>query len=84
MRGRNEQSLAALAKLRRRPEDHLHVQLEWKGILAEIRFQNYLHKREYPDTNPILAEIKQWISLFRPRYLRRTSVALAIPFFQQV
>lgn len=84
MRGRNERSLAALANLRRRPENDAHVQLEWKGILAETQFQKQLHQREYPNTHPIWVEIKQWAALFRPKHFRRTLIALAIPFFQQV
>ena len=32
MRERNEKSLAALAKHRRRPDNDSHIQLEWKGI----------------------------------------------------
>lgn len=84
MRGRNEKSLAALAKLRRRPDDNSHVQLEWKGILAETQFQKQLHQREYPNAHPIWVELKQWAALFRPKHFRRTLIALAIPFYQQV
>lgn len=84
MRGRNEKSLAALAKLRRRPDNNAHVQLEWKGILAETQFQQQLHQLEYPNTHPVLVELKQWAALLRPKHIRQTLVALAIPFFQQV
>ncbi|KAL4898071.1 MFS monosaccharide transporter [Aspergillus ambiguus] len=83
MRGRKEESLAALAKLRRRPEHDEQVQLEWKGILSEVQFQREILKMEYPDTSPLLIGLKQWASLFRPKYFRRTLIALAIPFFQQ-
>lgn len=84
MRGRNEKSLAALAKLRRRSDNNSYVQLEWKGILAETQFQKQLHQREYRNTHPIWVELKQWAALFRPKHFRRTLIALAIPFFQQV
>ncbi|OJJ37964.1 hypothetical protein ASPWEDRAFT_153987 [Aspergillus wentii DTO 134E9] len=83
MRGRNEESLSALAELRKRPEDDNHVQLEWKGILSEVRFQKELVDREYPNSHPFMVELKQWGSLFQPKYFRRTLIALAIPFFQQ-
>lgn len=86
MRGREEDSLFALAKLRRRPVHDEQVQLEWKGILSEVRFQRQMLEKEYPDhqSRPLLVGLKQWVSLVRPKYFRRTLVALAIPFFQQV
>ncbi|RAK86349.1 sugar transporter [Aspergillus costaricaensis CBS 115574] len=85
MRGRDQDSLSCLAKLRKRSPQEEKVQLEWKGILSEVRFQQALLERDYPDhaCHPLLVGFKQWVDLFRPRYLRRTLVALAIPFFQQ-
>lgn len=84
MRGRNEDSLTSLAKLRRLPTQDERVQLEWKGIISDVQFQQEMLRREHPDSNGFTAEIKQWIDLFRPKYIRRTAVAVAIPFFQQV
>ncbi|GAA84157.1 sugar transporter [Aspergillus luchuensis IFO 4308] len=85
MRGRDQYSLGCLAKLRRCSPQEEKVQLEWKGILSEVRFQQALLERDYPDhaRHPLLVGFKQWVDLFRQRYLRRTLVALAIPFFQQ-
>ncbi|GKZ24127.1 hypothetical protein AbraIFM66951_008940 [Aspergillus brasiliensis] len=85
MRDREQDSLNCLAKLRRRSPQDDKVQLEWKGILSEVRFQQALLEKEYPDhtRRPLLVGLKQWVDLFRPRYLKRTLVALAIPFFQQ-
>ncbi|KAL4877970.1 general substrate transporter [Aspergillus karnatakaensis] len=85
MRGRDGDSLTALSRLRRRPEHDDQVQLEWKGILAEMRFQKEILDREYPDhrDHPVKAGARQWLSLFNKKYFRRTLVALAIPFFQQ-
>ncbi|KAL4933258.1 general substrate transporter [Aspergillus undulatus] len=70
MRSRNAGSLTALARLR---------------ILAEIRFQEEIHDHEYPKhkDQPVKTDLRQWLGLFNKRYLRRTLVALAIPFFQQ-
>jgi hypothetical protein len=81
---RNEESLECLAKLRRLPETDGTVQLEWRGILAEDRFQKQILEKEHPNTGVVMMEVKQWLDLFRPRYVRRTFVAMAIPFFQQV
>ncbi|GLB02162.1 hypothetical protein AtubIFM57258_003503 [Aspergillus tubingensis] len=85
MRGRDQDSLSCLAKLRKRSPQDEKVQLEWKGILSEVRFQQALLEREYSNyaRYPLLVSVKQWVDLFRPKYLRRTVVALAIPFFQQ-
>ncbi|KAL4963638.1 sugar porter family MFS transporter [Aspergillus stella-maris] len=85
MRSRNSDSLTALACLRRRPEHDDQVQLEWKGILAEIRFQEEILDKEYPShkDHPIQTGARQWLGLFNKRYFKRTLVALAIPFFQQ-
>lgn len=83
MRDRYEDSLQSLAKLRRLPTSNEQVQLEWKGILAEVQFQQEVVRREHPDSSAFIAELLQWIDLFRPKYIRRTMIAIAIPFFQQ-
>ncbi|KAL1875610.1 hypothetical protein Plec18167_005546 [Paecilomyces lecythidis] len=83
MRNRSQESLQALATLRRRPATDETVSLEWKGIVTEVRFQKELVKSQYGDSGAVMTELKQWIAIFRPKYLRRTMVATAIPFFQQ-
>ncbi|KAF4836103.1 High-affinity glucose transporter [Colletotrichum siamense] len=83
MVGRDDDSLGALTKLRRVPVSDERVQAEWKGILSEVRFQQAMVARDHPSTNAFTAELAQWADLFRPRYLKRTTIALAIPFFQQ-
>ncbi|KAF3809464.1 Sugar transport protein MST2 [Colletotrichum gloeosporioides] len=83
MVGRDEDSLGALTKLRRVPVSDERVQAEWKGILSEVRFQQAMVARDHPSTNAFTAELAQWADLFRPRYLKPTTIALAIPFFQQ-
>ncbi|KAM5344354.1 hypothetical protein ACJ41O_012891 [Fusarium nematophilum] len=84
MRHRDQDSLRALEKLRRLPETDERVQQEWRGILREVEYQERALAREHgTDGNPVTLEFKQWGDLFKPRYLRRTVIALAIPFFQQ-
>lgn len=84
MRHRDEDSLKSLQKLRRLPENDSRVQTEWKGILSEVEFQERVLERQHGlNRNIVILELKQWADLFRPKYLRRTAVALAIPFFQQ-
>ncbi|KAL5596313.1 hypothetical protein FOVSG1_010002 [Fusarium oxysporum f. sp. vasinfectum] len=83
MRQRDDDSLHALAQLRRVPATDDRVQAEWKGILTEVRFQQEILSQEHPNDSGIILELKQWGDLFRPRCLKRTAVALGIPFFQQ-
>lgn len=83
MRDRSEESLQSLVKLRRLPADDHRVQLEWKGILAEVRTQREIVRRRHGDMRGFKLEISEWLDLFTPRYWRRTIVATALPFFQQ-
>ncbi|KAJ0426884.1 general substrate transporter [Aspergillus carlsbadensis] len=64
MRGRSADSLQSLATLRRRPEHDDQVQLEWKGILAENRFQKEILERQFPNykEQPIRTGLRQWLS----------------------
>lgn len=84
MRHRDDESLASLAKLRRLPAADERVQQEWKNIRTEVRFQEEIRQREHGNSNAFVAELHQWVDLFRPKYIKRTLVALGIPFFQQV
>ncbi|RMY68300.1 hypothetical protein D0863_07205 [Hortaea werneckii] len=84
MRHRNDNSLQALQKLRRVEESDLRLRTEWKGILREVATQERLLAQQHGSSkNVVVLELKQWADLFRPKYFRRTLVALAIPFFQQ-
>ena len=85
MRHRDEDSLGALSKLRRLPEADSRVQTEWKGILSEVEFQERVLEREHGTNNNIVVlELKQWGDLSRPKYMRRTAVALAIGKCQRI
>ncbi|KAI0478189.1 general substrate transporter [Xylaria cf. heliscus] len=83
LRNRNDEGLAALAKLRGVSPIDSRIQEEWLSILIEARFQEVVNANEHPDASPLKSELLQWIDLFRPKYLKRTCVALAMPFFQQ-
>lgn len=84
MRGRNNDSLHSLAKLRRVEAADPKVQAEWKGILAEVHAQQEIDRRDTgASTNIFVVELKQWAQLFSPKYFKRTLIALMIPFFQQ-
>jgi MFS family permease len=84
MRHLDQDSLKSLQKLRRLPATDHRVQQEWKGIISEVEFQERVLIRDHgANTNIVVLEFKQWGDLFKPKYARRTMIALAIPFFQQ-
>lgn len=84
MRHRNDDSLRALEKLRRLPGTDPRIQNEWQGIVREVELQEVVLERDHgSNTNVAILELKQWGELFKPRFLARTLIALAIPFFQQ-
>lgn len=85
MRHHDDESIQPVAKLRRLPTSDERVQLEHKGILAEARMQDEVLKREHPKLagNPLALEAVSWLDLFKPRYLKRTIISIAIPLFQQ-
>ena len=81
--GRNDDALESIAKLRRLPETDDRVQTEWRGIMAEVEFQNVLQERLYPGKRGFKLEILQWKALFTKKVLRRTVVGTGVAFFQQ-
>ena len=83
MRDRNDDSLQALCQLRRTPEDDPRVQIEWKGIIAEVRLEREILRRRHGDCSAVSLELKIWRDMFT-RYRRRTAVAMGVMFFQQV
>lgn len=84
MKHRKEDCLQSLETLRQLPGTDERVQAEWRGILKEVEMQELALDREHGlDTNFAVLEFKQWGDIFKPKYLRRTVIALGMPFFQQ-
>ena len=83
MRNRHDDSLRSLSNLRRLPADDDRVQLEWQGIIAEVQVQDAISERMHPGSKGFVLELKGWADLFSKKYIRRSAVAVAIPFFQQ-
>ncbi|KAI9759747.1 MAG: hypothetical protein M4579_002132 [Chaenotheca gracillima] len=83
LKGRRKECLESLSILRRLPMDDHRVQQEWKGILMEVHFQAEMDAREHPNAGAFMLEIYSWLDLFKPKYIKRTIVALGLPFFQQ-
>lgn len=81
--GRNDESLASLAKLRRLPDTDERVQLEYRGIIAEARFQKAVRERRHPNIGGFKLEIRTWLDLFSKKLWRRVVVGCGVLFFQQ-
>ena len=89
-RGRDQEALENLAKLRRLPTDDSRVQLEWFDIRAEVTLQKEIsaerhpHLQERTRSNRIKLELASWTDLFKRGCWRRTMVGTGLMFFQQV
>lgn len=81
--GRDEEALQSLAKLRKLPTLDPRVMTEWRGILAEVDFQQVMLERTHPGKSGFRLEVATWLDLFKKKAWRRTSVGLGIAFFQQ-
>lgn len=84
MVGRKDECLESLCKLRRLPASDQRVQIEFKGILAEVEFQNIIQEKEHPNSRGLKLELAQWADLFKPKIWRRTAIAIGMPWFQQL
>lgn len=89
-KGREEEALQTLAKLRRLPDTDARVRLEWMHILTESRFQSDVLAERHPqlvnrdDTgSKIKLEIVSWLDCFKAGCWRRTLVGAGLMFFQQ-
>lgn len=91
-KGREEEALENLVKLRRLPESDRRVKREWIEIIAEARFQTGVLAERHPLlTSPenktvssaIKLEIVSWTDCFKAGCWRRTLVGAGLMFFQQ-
>ncbi|CAG9973773.1 unnamed protein product [Clonostachys byssicola] len=83
MRGRNQDCLQSLTKLRRVPLDDGRIQAEWRSIVCEVKFEQAVLEKQHPGRKGVALEALQWVDLFKPKMIRRTAIALAVSFFQQ-
>lgn len=88
-KGRDEESLEALAKLRQLPVTDSRVRLEWIDIRAEVALQKEISAERHPQlqertrSNRIKLEIASWLDCFKSGCWRRTHVGMGLMFFQQ-
>ncbi|KAJ5662691.1 hypothetical protein N7462_011617 [Penicillium macrosclerotiorum] len=88
-KGRNEESLQSLSKLRNLPTTDRRVRQEYMDILAEVRFHQQMNAEKHPNLqggglkNEILLELASWADCFKTGCWRRTHIGTMIMFFQQ-
>lgn len=83
LRGRTDDCLKALSRLRRLPESDQRLHLEREGIMAEVELQQAVERKNHPGKSGISLEVLQWLDLFKKKVWRRTVVALGVAWFQQ-
>ncbi|KAK5122853.1 hypothetical protein LTR85_003768 [Meristemomyces frigidus] len=88
-KGRDEEALRTLAKLRSLPEDHNLVQVEFLEIKSEVIFERNAFAKRFPTvaqkTDSVFRrEIAQYITIFRTRdSFKRVTIGCLVMFFQQ-
>uniref|UniRef100_A0A060T9Q9 ARAD1C39600p n=1 Tax=Blastobotrys adeninivorans TaxID=409370 RepID=A0A060T9Q9_BLAAD len=89
-RGREDEALAVLAKLRGLPADHELVRMEYLEVIAQQRFENEVSVKNFPDLQGNDAKskfklgVKQYTSMLthKPTF-KRVMTACLVMVFQQ-
>ncbi|KAJ6285294.1 general substrate transporter [Bipolaris maydis] len=88
-KGRDDEALQVLGKLRKLPTNDTRVFQEWCEIRAEVAFNREVNVERHPDLqgntrmDEFKLEIQSWLDCFRHGCWRRTVVGVGIMFFQQ-
>ncbi|KAJ5815392.1 MFS monosaccharide transporter [Penicillium riverlandense] len=88
-KGRDEEALASLCKLRRLPASDKRVRQELMDIQAEARFHQEMNAAKHPGLqgggakDSILLELASWADCFKSGCWRRTHIGIMLMFFQQ-
>ncbi|KAH8883331.1 general substrate transporter [Thozetella sp. PMI_491] len=89
-KGREQEALASLARLRMLPPTDRRVQREWMEIVSESRFQAELLSERHPKLTKdkgsltrLRLEAAMWADCLKPGCWRRTHVGAGLMFFQQ-
>lgn len=88
-KGRDDEALVVLGKLRKLPTDDPRIFQEWCEIRAEVTFNHEVSVERHPElqaktrTNEFKLEVQSWLDCFRHGCWKRTVVGVGIMFFQQ-
>ncbi|PPJ57782.1 hypothetical protein CBER1_00118 [Cercospora berteroae] len=88
-KGRDEEALMTLSKLRQLPTIDQRVQLEWLEIRAEVALHKEISAERHPHLqdgsrkSKIKLELASWGDLFRKGCIKRTHIGIMLFFFQQ-
>ena len=88
-KGRDDEALHVLGKLRKLPTDDARVFQEWCEIRAEVAFNHEVSAERHPNLqgntrmDELKLEIQSWLDCFRHGCWKRTVVGVGIMFFQQ-
>ncbi|EDP54170.1 hypothetical protein KXW98_001488 [Aspergillus fumigatus] len=88
-KGRNEEALQSLSKLRRLPPSDKRIRQEYLDIQAEVRFHQELNAEKHPTLQgggtrqSFLLEMASWADCFKKGCWRRTHVGMGLMFLQQ-
>ena len=88
-KGRDDEALSSLAKLRQLPPSDNRVKQEWCDIRAEVTFHQEISTLRHPtlqdrsSISRIKLEIASWGDCFKRGCWRRTHVGVGLMFFQQ-
>ncbi|KAG4412060.1 hypothetical protein IFR04_014800 [Cadophora malorum] len=89
-KGREDEALIVLGKLRELPTSDVRVRGEWMDILAESAFQKQVLEERHPQlvnnrtkVNRLKLEVVSWTDCLKPGCWRRTHIGAGLMFFQQ-
>ncbi|CAI7584624.1 unnamed protein product [Penicillium discolor] len=88
-KGRDEEALDSLCRLRSLPASDRRIRQELMDIQAEVRFHQQINRENHPDLqggdtkSSILQELSSWADCFRKGCWRRTHIGIGLGFFQQ-
>ncbi|KAH7916636.1 general substrate transporter [Hygrophoropsis aurantiaca] len=82
--GREEEALATLSLLRRKPADELSVRFEFLEIKAEIRYAREAREAAYPNAGRIQSLFNNYLMLISswPKF-KRLAIGCLVMFYQQ-